>query len=128
MFKIISPYDYNYEESQKRDHVDWPVSQTVEDDSLSVKDILANYTRGMDVGVNPYSDSDDGITDDIDDFGSDTVNAMLDFNSLDLTEIDDIRRGLNQRASQIRKASRTADAPTQVSDVPSPEQGDSESQ
>lgn len=123
---IKSPYTYDYLAEREKLTSEWPVSQTVEDDSISIRELLDNFVRGMPPSVNNHEGVDDNISDDLDDFGNVEQNLMLDFDKMDLTEIDDVRRQLNARAAQLRKEIRSAETSAQSSDVPSQTHGDSE--
>lgn len=125
--KIYSPYTYDPEVFRQREHVDFPPSITVEDDSITIRELVDRYVRGLDTGLIAKDSVDDGISDSINDFGDETTNLVLDYASLDLTEIDDIRRHLNARAKELRDGTASVDSPAQSSDVPSLGQGDSES-
>lgn len=83
-------------------HIDFPPSITEPENSMSVQQIVNRHLAGQPVSLPSYDDTGDEALDSfpLDDEQFDALTACID--SLDLTEIADMRARLNARAAEIR--------------------------
>lgn len=83
-------------------HIDFPPSITEPENSMSVQEIVNRHLRGQPVSLPSYDDAGDESLDSfpLDDEQFDALTSCID--SLDLTEIADMRARLNARAAEIR--------------------------
>lgn len=83
-------------------HIDFPPSITEPENSMSVQEIVNRHLRGQPVSLPSLDDTGDEALDSfpLDDEQFDALTSCID--SLDLTEIADMRARLNARAAEIR--------------------------
>lgn len=83
-------------------HIDFPASITEPENSMSVQEIVNRHLRGQPVSLPSLDDTGDEALDSfpLDDEQFDALTSCID--SLDLTEIADMRARLNARAAEIR--------------------------
>lgn len=83
-------------------HIDFPPSITEPENSMSVQEIVNRHLRGQPVSLPSLDDTGDETLDSfpLDDEQFDALTSCID--SLDLTEIADMRARLNARAAEIR--------------------------
>lgn len=83
-------------------HIDFPPSITEPENSMSVQEIVNRHLRGQPVSLPSLDDTGDETLDSfpLDDDQFDALTSCID--SLDLTEIADMRARLNARAAEIR--------------------------
>lgn len=83
-------------------HIDFPPSITEPENSMSVQEIVNRHLRGQPVSLPSLDDTGEETLDSfpLDDDQFDALTSCID--SLDLTEIADMRARLNARAAEIR--------------------------
>lgn len=83
-------------------HIDFPPSITEPENSMSVQEIVNRHLRGQPVSLPSLDDTGDEALDSfpLDDEQFDALTSCID--SLDLTEIADMRARLNARAAELR--------------------------
>lgn len=83
-------------------HIDFPPSITEPENSMSVQEIVNRHLHGQPVSLPSLDDTGDEALDSfpLDDDQFDALTSCID--SLDLTEIADMRARLNARAAEIR--------------------------
>lgn len=83
-------------------HIDFPPSITEPENSMSVQEIVNRHLRGQPVSLPSLDDTGDEALDSfpLDDDHFDALTSCID--SLDLTEIADMRARLNARAAELR--------------------------
>lgn len=83
-------------------HIDFPPSITEPENSMSVQEIVNRHLRGQPVSLPSLDDTGDEALDSfpLDEEQFDALTSCID--SLDLTEIAEMRARLNARAAEIR--------------------------
>lgn len=79
------------------------------EEDLSLREMVDNYRNGYPINARVFEDSGLGTDDDNDD-GTDF--DYINFDSLDLVEIQELRTALNERASKLRKIAKEANDTT----------------
>lgn len=98
MAKYVTQQSYDVHSMAAQDAVNFEPSITQPDESMTVKEILARYTRGMDVNLNVH---DGGVSDD---FDEDDDLCYLDLSKLDYVELDNLRTRVQSRINEIESA------------------------
>ncbi|WGL31423.1 hypothetical protein [Dipodfec virus UOA04_Rod_1038] len=84
----------------KQDAVDFPPSIVSQDESLTVRQLLEHYTRGLDSGVAVYDSEDSDYSSDDEMFNSETT--FIDPTRMDIAEREELSRSLERSAKALR--------------------------
>lgn len=90
------------------DHV-WPESQVVLDSGYTLREIVSRFTRGIPVTGKVYSDT----ASEYDDPDLAPDEEYLNFDSMDLEELESLRRDVSSRISSLKKNLSKSDGSSQ---------------
>lgn len=110
MIKYATQQTYDCAAQGALEYVDYGDSITQEDESLSVKQILAMHVRGLPVDAVVHPDvTPDGFDDDDD-------LSYIDISRMDLAELDALRREVGTRISELNSESKENSSTAERSD------------
>lgn len=111
MITFVNPYIYDPEENYRYEVISDTSSLTIPDQSLTVREILDRYTRGIPMDIS-MEDNDLGY--DGDDPSFDDVNPFLD-PAFDLSDLTDMELERVRLLAEQEQAQRTQEAAAPVS-------------
>ncbi|WGL31412.1 hypothetical protein [Dipodfec virus UOA04_Rod_1030] len=100
MIKYATQQTYDHTATTKQDIVDFPPSIVSQDESLTVRQLLEHYTRGLDSGVAVYDSEDSDYSSDDEMFNSET--AFIDPSRMDIAEREELSHSLERSAKALR--------------------------